>query len=74
VRFNEEFKIIGEFAFEGCVSLTKIRYLKGIEIIGSGAFDETLTEIYFEGSVQRWETVSKGDNPAFAANSINFEE
>ena len=74
VRFNEEFKIIGEYAFEGCVNLTKLRFLKGIEIIGSGAFDETLTEIYFEGSVQRWETVSKGDKPAFAANSINFEE
>ncbi len=74
VRFNEDFKIIGEYAFEGCVSLTEIRFRKGIEIIGSGAFDETLTEIYYEGSVQRWETVSKGENPAFAANSINFEE
>ena len=72
--FNNECAIIGEYAFEGCRSLTQIRFLKGIEIIGSGAFDETLTKISYEGSAARWQTVSKGENAAFNATSVKFEE
>lgn len=74
VEFNEECTIIGEYAFEGCRSLKEITFLKGIEIIGSGAFDETLTKINYEGSAARWENVSKGNNPAFNATSVNFGE
>lgn len=74
VVFNEECTIIGEYAFEGCRSLKEISFLKGIEIIGAGAFDETLTEINYEGSATAWEKVSKGNNPAFNATSVNFGE
>jgi hypothetical protein len=55
--------IIGDGAFLDCDKLTKITIPSSVTFIGEGAFYgcRALAEIYFDGTVEQWNAISKGD-------------
>lgn len=52
---------ISGYSFYGCKQLTSVTLPKTIQIIGQGVFDycPLLTDIYFEGTQDQWESIEK---------------
>ena len=55
---------IGIWAFAGCTSLTSVTIPDSVTSIGSSAFEgcDSLTSVTFEGTVEQWEAVVKGNS------------
>ncbi len=64
VSISEGLVSIGNYAFSGCSSLGSITLPKTLSSIGNNAFYwcVELKTIYFEGTVEQWNLVTKGSN------------
>ena len=53
---------IGDYAFNGCTSLTSIAIPNSVTYIGDNAFGgcESLTSITFDGTMEEWGSITKG--------------
>ncbi len=58
---------IGKLAFCGCTSLTSVTIGKGVMSIGKWAFNSCskLTEMKYNGTMEEWKAIEKGDNWAY---------
>ena len=60
VKLSKNLKSIELNAFSDCVSLTEVYLPKSLEYIGANAFTGSgLEKIYFEGTIQEWDLISK---------------
>ena len=55
---------IGSYAFYDCTSLMSVTIPGSVTSIGDHAFDgcSSLTDLYYEGSISRWDSITKGKN------------
>ena len=74
-QINNETKVVGGCAFEGCASLTSITIPDSVTSIGSGAFMDctSLKTVYYAGSKEDWEKIEDaGFNDALLDAEIIF--
>lgn len=64
---NTDITSIGKLAFCGCTSLTSVTIGKGVTSIGKWAFNSCskLTEMKYNGTMEEWKAIEKGDNWAY---------
>ena len=64
INIPNNVSLISMDAFRGCSSLIKIIIPASVRTIGENAFAgcTNLTDIYYDGSQEQWENVSKGEN------------
>ncbi len=58
VVIGDSVKTIGRQAFYMCSSLTNVVIGKNVEVIERGAFVDSLTAVYYRGTVEDWEKIS----------------
>ena len=64
---------IGDYAFSGCLYLTRITIPSSVTSIGNSAFMEcsSLENIYYKGTEEQWNAITKGDNWNSGMGSYN---
>jgi len=64
ITFDGTVTSIGGYAFEDCFSLTSVTIPDSVTIIGDYAFRDCskLTSITFEGTIEQWNSITKGEN------------
>ena len=62
---------IGEYAFSDCSSLTSVTLPESVTTFASGIFHSctALTNITFEGTVEEWNAINKGENWDYNADN-----